>query len=784
MANPITELFRRNRTVKNEAVTESPAQENEQGNIANLYTSNKTLISGTDVTNSSEAKLVSLYRQMDNDAIISAALDLYADNATQVNQKTGHVVAIESTDKNFQDEINEFLWKIVKIDDEAWQIVRDIARDGKIFLDTKAFNNGREWSFVPVENPALVKALVVGQNEIKYFVVSPEVDEEENTVVSKSFTYMYNKQQDPSGYQVEPKDRFIAGFNTRDIIGKMKVASDSKFNGEEVVEELKIRSGRSILAPAVQTWQTLSALEDALYINRLTKSTEFKIVQVDVSDSNNKQAEQIINAVKNSFKNSESIDQITDRYQNRQSPIPINDFIYVPVKGEKGAVTVTDVGGSVGEININDIDYFRNKLFAGLGVLKAYLGFEETTPGGLGDSTLTKLDERLGRRVLRLQQVLKSVVHSIIHYYWTHSTTARATEAMPDFNIVLGKVSTKEEEENQARLETQINIANSIISLVQQDQFQEFVSNERLFKYIFEDVIGIDTHVFDNQPNKDEISLRVKEIEDRLLTETFDHVNKVRYKEKKHFDESNFITGRIENLMGDEAFTKLDEILNEHSVILEDDFGGKRTLSEVIEFDGFKKAFNELTYAQLKDRSKSKDPARLKKSKNLTAKYTGLDKDNNITFQVTAEDPEANKKAGRPTSYTTKVRLKDLKYLIDTNQEEGRELTDEEITKMALQGDVAVSCSCPAAKWWGQQYKGTQDDYALDKNDIAPTVRIPTQPLCKHTILTLTVLPFWYNTIVRDLRSKGLIEPKGKKVVKNKEVKDDEVKNDEQENEA
>lgn len=762
MANPIRDFLSGRRKVE-EAI--KPQTPEDTMNIASLYTSSKTLITGTDVSTADESKLISLYRQMENDSIIAASLDLYADNATQINQKTGHVVAIESTDKNFQDELNEFLWNIAKIDQEAWQIVRDVARDGKIYLDTKAFNNGQEWSFVPIENPALIKPLITGQNKIKYFVIAPEVDEDkDNSVVSSTFTHMYQKQQDLSGYHVEPYDRFIAGFNTREIIGRMSVSSESRTDGTEIVEELKVRSGRSILTPVVQTWQTLSALEDAIFINRLTKSTQFKIVQVDVSDSNNKQAEQIISAVKDSFKSSEAIDQVSNRYQNRQSPIPINDFVYVPVKGGKGTVTVTDVGGQVGSIEMGDIDYFRNKLFAGLGVLKAYLGFEETTPGGLGDSTLTKLDERLGRRVLRLQHVLKSIIYEMVDYYWKHSTVARATTPMPDFNIIMGKISTREEEENRARLEESIGIANSIVSLARDDAFDEFVSKERLFKYVFEDIIGIDTHLFDNTPSEDEVSLKIKDIKDRLLTESYDHNEQNKFKKIKINE--NFISGRIEELLGKNSLDTLRDLIEDYEIYLEDDFGKQRPLREALKFEGFKKAFNELTYAQLKDMSKKKDPTRLAKSKRSVAKYKGLDKDDNILFQISAEDPKTNKDAGRPTSYTTKVALKDLSYLIDNSDDE--EMTDKEIVEMAIQGDVAVSCGCPAAKYWGQQYNGTLDKYTLDKNDIAPTVRVPTQVLCKHTILMLTVLPFWYNTIMRDLKTKGVIEKPASKKVKDR----------------
>jgi hypothetical protein len=45
-----------------------------------------------------EEKKIALYRQMENDAVISAALDLYADNATQVNPKTGHAIYVECKD--------------------------------------------------------------------------------------------------------------------------------------------------------------------------------------------------------------------------------------------------------------------------------------------------------------------------------------------------------------------------------------------------------------------------------------------------------------------------------------------------------------------------------------------------------------------------------------------------------------------------------------------------------------------------------------------------------------
>jgi hypothetical protein len=702
-----------------------------------LATGQLTLLEGTDVSNEDETKLIALYRQMENDAVISAALDLYADSATQVNQKTKHVVAVESTNKTFEKEINEFLWKKVKIDTEAWQIARDVARDGKILLDT--MQDVSDWSFVPVDDPSTVKALTSGQDNIKYFAVTKEEDQEKMSPYA-----LYRKDKtSPEDYLVVGRDNYIAGFNSRETRGTMVIQSESKFSEEPQLETFKVRTGRSILANVVQTFQVLSSLEDAMFINRLTKSTEFKVVTIDVGEgTNNKQAKQMVEAVKNAIKSSETIDSQNERYHSRQSPIPINDWIYIPTKGTKGTVTIETVGGEIVEAKTADIDYYRNKLFAGLGVLKAYLGFEETTPGGLGDSTLTKLDERFGRRIIRLQSVLTNIIRQIVEFYWRYSATSmeRTADNMPEYDVILGKVSTKEEEERTERLKDSLDIADRIVGMLKDEDFEVFVDKEKLFNYIFEDIVGLDISAFKAEASPEDINIKVHDLKES--------------KNRKRKALMELMTDPIDEVPSQ----KLKDFFNDHEVFL--DTGGEIIpLHEALYRTRYKRLYLEKTYRQLKNLSKEKDPERLKKSKKLTAKYTGLDDENNITFRITAEDPEENKKRGRPTSYKTKVSLKDLAYLIKAAREEEEEgdITDKDLVLLAMQGDVDVSCECPAAKYWGQQYNGTKGDYSLDKNTIPPETRIPTQPICKHTIATLTVLPFWWNSIIRDLRKKDVL---------------------------
>lgn len=724
--------------------------------INNLITNSTTVLTGIGNVED-EQKLLDFYKEMDADAVISSGLDIYADNATQASPKTGHVASIESADKNFTEEINEFLWNVVKVDTEMWEWTRRLVRDGKLILDTRAVKKGAEWSFVPITKPANVVALVEGQHDIKYYLVKNNEDKPQSSA-SSYYSLASNDKKEES--TIVPKDNYISAFYKADIVGTVEIESTSAISGNSNKETLNIKSGRSLLYSVKNDWQILCALEDAIFQSRLAKSRNFRLVTVDVSDSNNEQAKQIVDAVKNAFKSSETIDMQSSRYNSRQSPIPMDDFVYVPKKGEKGSVTVQPIMASESSaIPMQDVEYFRNKVFAGLAVLKAYLGNEETTPGGLGDSTLTMLDERLGRRIKRVQTLLKQLLKDIVEYYWVYSDTNRTIESMPKYSIILGKVSTKEEKEAADRLNGSIDTARNILDLATAPEFEGLYSTEKLFKYVFNTIIGINVDLIDTSADKAAVNITLHKKQESL-TEKTQVINPTLDKIKPRGKRVNFIDTKLESLMPNILGNELIALFNDHDIFLESTAGKKIRLEDAIRRPQFKKLLNEKSYKELKAKTKQTDPKRVEKSKKITVRYTGLDKDNYVTFRVTAEDPKANAEKGRPTSYETKVALKDLLYLVKENIKETNPLNDKDLVQLAMQGDVAVGCTCPASMYWGQQYNGTKQDYSIVKNTIEPTRNKQYQTLCKHVVSTVTVLPFWWNTIVKDLRKKGLLSAK------------------------
>lgn len=745
--------------------------------IGGIDSSTKTVLNTIDATQLDERSLFDLYRKMDTDSVISGALDLFADTATKINPKTGKIVYVKSGDKNFEDEINKFLHKQVHIDNEARGIVRNVLQFGKVFIDTGSPDSS-DWVFMPVDQPEYIQALTKGHDKINYYVSQLVDEEKEDSIMS---AYYVGAAKNALEFSISEPSRYISGFNGRVHKGEMIVQTESAITGEVTEESFKIRTGRSILESIISTWQTLATLEDSLFISRLVKSTAFNVVQIDVSGTNNTQRTQIINDVKAAFRSSETLDQVAQRYSNRQSPMPLNDFIYVPVQGERGSIVVNKVGGEIGEVDLSDIEYYNNKKFAGLGVLKAFLGWEETTPSGLGESPLTRLDERFSNRVIQVQHVLRQIVESIIKFYWEHSVPGRTEYNLPDYDITLGWVSTKEQEESRTALSNSLVIASDFTALALGD-YGEFVNKEKLFRYVFDNIIGIDIREIDNTPIAEEVKVKIRNLKEHIealddeqqllagVKKVLEHedTNNIKGRKSKKLQEviveDKIAKSKIERLKHKElvadTYSTLEDFLNDWDLYVE--FKGKQpvALKTLIERPAYKRLLSEATYKQLKQQVKQADPQRVSKSKRIVGKYTGLDKDNYLTFTLTAEDPEKNRAEGKPTSYKGRVELKQLLEII---KDANGSIKDANIVRDAIAGDLAVSCTCPAATYWGQEYLGTKQGYSIVKNDIEPKRNLPTQVLCKHTYAMLVILPAWWNTITRDLRAKGILKPRNKK---------------------
>jgi hypothetical protein len=118
--------------------------------------------------------------------------------------------------------------------------------------------------------------------------------------------------------------------------------------------------------------------------------------------------------------------------------------------------------------------------------------------------------------------------------------------------------------------------------------------------------------------------------------------------------------------------------------------------------------------------------------------------------------------------YQQEIKLLDLP---ESLQLEGTSLRDK--VRLAMNGDVAVRCTCPAFSFWGPAYILTQLDagapgkikYAVGKDGRTNEVPEPRFPgvrnpalrgtVCKHLDLVFEVVGAHWNSVERDLRNQG-----------------------------
>ncbi len=162
----------------------------------------------------------------------------------------------------------------------------------------------------------------------------------------------------------------------------------------------------------------------------------------------------------------------------------------------------------------------------------------------------------------------------------------------------------------------------------------------------------------------------------------------------------------------------------------------------------------EETYKELRNGVHSKTKAR---AKALACRFVGYSSKYDVLIFTCRSGTTPGKR------WVEKVRLLDLDELLDDP-----ELTDREVVRFAIQGDIKVTCNCPAHLYWGSAWRLTQRDAELELTDVEEPERdLLPSTLCKHLDLVLQVLPFNVGAIYKSMKAEGVFkgrpQPKKKK---------------------
>lgn len=247
--------------------------------------------------------------------------------------------------------------------------------------------------------------------------------------------------------------------------GKHKVLFEIGDRNESILKRkyYQLERGESFLENSMTAWQVLAALEDILLLTRMTRSILYRIFSVEVGNKGNKETKDLLERLKNKIKMDETVDIRSKIYNSSLSQVPLGDSIFIPTRNGTGVIDVKTVGGDVNLHDAIDLDYFKDKLFAGLRIPAPFLGFTESLPGGIGDTSLTRMDIRYSRTITRIQSIVAEGLKDLCLLYLKMTRTEDAFNELPDFKIVFTSINSAEDLSRAELKQTQMNTLKNVL---------------------------------------------------------------------------------------------------------------------------------------------------------------------------------------------------------------------------------------------------------------------------------------------------------------------------------
>lgn len=307
----------------------------------------------------------------------------------------------ESIKTKFRDEFDSIL-KLYKFDERGHDIFRQWYIDGRMYyhiiLDENNLKSGiKELRFVDPRKIRRIKD-VKRERNAKGVDVVKTVDE----------YFLYN-------------DKGITEQTTQGV----KLSLDSIIHCTSGLVDANTNMVLSYLHKAIKPVNQLKMMEDALVIYRLSRAPERRIFYIDVGNLPKARAEQYVNDIMVKFRNKIVYDATTGEVKdNRQHLSMMEDFWMPRREGGKGT-EITTLGGAQNLGQIEDIQYFQNKLYQSLNVPLSRLqpnqnfSLGRTTEITREEIKFNKFVERLRKKfatlfrdALRVQLIVKGIIRA------------------------------------------------------------------------------------------------------------------------------------------------------------------------------------------------------------------------------------------------------------------------------------------------------------------------------------------------------------------------------------
>ena len=321
------------------------------------------------------------YESMEYTPEISAALDIYGEESTTVDQN-GYMLQIYSESKRIKGILADLFNNVLDLNTNLPMWTRNTCKYGDNFVYLK----------LDAEKG------IVGCMQLPNI----EIERLERGMAAKSANVE------------EPAD-------SKGLRFKWKI-KDMEFNSWEIAhfrllgDDRKLPYGTSMLEKARRIWKQLLLSEDAMLIYRTSRAPERRVFKVYVGNMDDKDVEPYVQRVANKFKRSQVVDSNTGNVDMRFNQMAVDQDYFIPVRDPAAANPIDTLPGAQNLAEIADIEYIQKKLLTALRVPKAFLGFEEVTGDG---KNLSLMDIRFARTINRIQKSMIAELNkiAIIHLF-------------------------------------------------------------------------------------------------------------------------------------------------------------------------------------------------------------------------------------------------------------------------------------------------------------------------------------------------------------------------------
>jgi hypothetical protein len=328
------------------------------------------------------------YENMDDYPELNCALDIFADDTTITDNLRGKTIWAESKDAILKDIIDDCLHRRLRIEEDIWLAIRTLSKYGNCFAEIVTTDIG-----------------VVGLN----FLPVP------------TMRRLVTMKGDLIGYIQDLAGRFnIEGFVIDDI-NKLKEQTKERgmifFEPWEIVhwrlQSKFVRSlyGYSVLDAARWIWKRLAMLEDTALVFKLTRSPGRYAFYVDTGDLPPDEAMALVRKVKRQYKKRTLVNPTTGELEFRNNPLSPEDDVWIPTRSGKESTRVDVLSGPEWQ-SMEDIQYFRDKMFTSIKIPRSYYGGDAEAEQGLAQK-----DVRFARTCMRIQREFRNGIRQIIRVH-------------------------------------------------------------------------------------------------------------------------------------------------------------------------------------------------------------------------------------------------------------------------------------------------------------------------------------------------------------------------------